>query len=97
MVDVELILAEEAITLIVCELPTAPAGILREADLGRVERIICGPDAALARTCEADHSTVQLGEQRFAVAEAGATLLLSRDARVLDLPSEGRISGRTGT
>lgn len=97
LVDVDLILAEEAITLMVCELPTAPADILRKADLGPVQRIICGPDAALARTCEADHSTVQLGEQRFAVAEAGATLLLSRDARALELPSEGRISGRTGT
>jgi len=97
LVDLDLILAEEAITLIICELPTAPAGIFLEADLGRVQRIACHPDAALARTCEANRSTGHFGEQGFAVAEAGATLLLSRDARLLELPSEDRISARTGT
>lgn len=83
-VDLDLILLEEGINLIVCEIPMAAARILAEADIGAVERIAITPGSGSTRAGDTEKLTDPLAEHGFAVVQAGTTLLLDRDGSLIE-------------
>ena len=76
--DLNLILAEEQISLIVCEIPTAAAELLACADLGSVERILVSSgDDSLERWQDNEVRSLLAG-QGFDTEERGTALLFGR-------------------
>lgn len=80
VVDLNLLVADEAISLIVCESPTASARVLAEFDPGPVQRIAIGDESSTARTREEADLVALLAQRGFVAAGAGGALLFSRDA-----------------
>jgi FkbM family methyltransferase len=78
--DLNLILAEERISLIICDTPTAPTQLLAQAELGLVDRILlnCGNDVAACR--ERDRVCTQLAAHGFYAERSQAPLLFRRSA-----------------
>lgn len=76
--DLNLILAEERINLLICEIPSAGAGVLAEADLTSVDRILvsCGDDC-FGLSENADIRAV-LTERGFDVEETGNAMTFGR-------------------
>lgn len=93
LVDLDLIISEEAVNLIICEIPMTSAHVLAEADLGAVEHISITPSFP----AEADALPTLLAEKGFATVRAGMTLLLDRDGSRLGRSSESTVLTRTGT
>ena len=82
--DLNLILAEENITLIVCEIPTATAQLLECAELGLVERILVNSGDAQKASQEAS----EVSEVSKLLAERGFTAESHRAARLFGRPDE---------
>jgi FkbM family methyltransferase len=78
LMDLNLILAEERISLIICDTPNAPTQLLAQADLGLVDRILlnCGNDVAQRR--EWDRVRTQLVARGYYAERSGAALLFRR-------------------
>jgi len=75
--DLNLILTEEQISLIVCEIPTASAQ-LQCAELGSVERILVSSGDAPSERWEQNEVCSLLAGQGFDAEERGAALLFGR-------------------
>ena len=75
--DLNLILTEEQISLIVCEIPTASAQ-LQCAELGSVERILVSSGDDPSERWEQNEVRSLLAEQGFDAEERGAALLFGR-------------------
>ncbi len=75
--DLNLILTEEQISLIVCEIPTASAQ-LQCAELGSVERILVSSGDAPSERWEQNEVRSLLAGQGFDAEERGAALLFGR-------------------
>lgn len=76
--DLNLILAEEKISLLICEIPSAGAPLLAEANLKSVDRILvsCGDDQfGLSENAEI---RAVLADRGYDVAETGAALTFTR-------------------
>lgn len=91
-VDLDLILAEEGVSLIVAEFPAACARDLAEADLGTVERIALAPwtgdpDAGAAEGV--DGLAALFTPKGFAAAPAGSALILDREGGACRRPRPG--------
>lgn len=78
LMDLNVILTEEQITLIVCDIPTTSAQLLGRAELGSVERIIirCGDE--LSQSQGENETWSELIEQGFAAEERGTAALFER-------------------
>jgi len=76
--DLNLILAEEKISLIVCEIPTATAQLLECAELGLVERILVDSGDAQSKSSEASNVNDLLTERGFATETPEAAGLFGR-------------------
>jgi FkbM family methyltransferase len=76
--DLNLILAEEKINLIVCEIPTATAQLLECAELGLVERILVNGDDTQSESPEASEVSALLAERGFAAEKQDAAALFGR-------------------
>lgn len=76
--DLNLILTEEQINLIVCEIPTAAAELLGTAELGAVERILVSSGDNFTDLREANEVRSLLSEQGFDTEERGTALLFGR-------------------
>lgn len=98
LVDLNLIMAEEQITLIACEVPGASARVLAEVDPGSVERIAIAEEGSTSDPDEETELVARLTERGFAVEEARPALLLSRTPSTAHRcrPGTGRLI-RTGT
>lgn len=76
--DINLIIAEEQISLIVCEVPTGAAELLASANLDPVERIlVSGGDDALSLREEHDVLSVLL-DSGFEAEKSGTTMMFGR-------------------
>lgn len=76
--DLNLILTEERINLLVCEIPSGGAELLAEAELKSIDRILvsCGDDCfGLSENAEVRSV---LAERGYAVEEAGQALMFGR-------------------
>jgi len=73
--DLDLILTEERINLIVCEIPTASAQLLARADLGSVEQILVSSGDDSSEHWEENEVCSLLAAQGFAAEECGTALL----------------------
>ena len=98
LVDLNLILAEEQITLIACEIPSASARVLAEVEPGSVERIAIADEGSAPHPDDEAELVMLLMQRGFAVERARSALLLSRDASTAHRRrlSTGRVI-RTGT
>ncbi len=76
--DLNLILTEEQITLIVCEIPTASAQLLACAELESVERILVSSGDDPSERREQNEVRSLLAGQGFDAEERGAALLFGR-------------------
>jgi FkbM family methyltransferase len=76
--DLNLILTEEQINLIVCEIPTASAQLLACAELGSVERILVSSGDDPSERREADEVRSLLAGRGYDTEERGAALLFGR-------------------
>ena len=76
--DLNLILTEEQINLIVCEIPTASAQLLACAELGSVERILVSSGDDPSERWEQNEVCSLLAGQGFDVEECGTTRLFGR-------------------
>ncbi len=76
--DLNLILTDEQITLIVCEIPTASAQLLACADLESVERILVSSGDDPSERLEQNEVRALLAEKDFDVEERGTALLFGR-------------------
>jgi len=83
VMELNVILTEEQITLIICDLPATSALFLGQAELGSVERIIAARGDELSAIQDADETSSEIVKQGFATEERGATALFERkDASV---------------
>ena len=73
--DLELILTEERISLIVCEVPTVSAQLLARAELGSVEQILVSSGDDSSEHWEENEVCSLLAAQGFAAEECGTALL----------------------
>ncbi len=78
LMDLNVILTEEHITLIVCDLPATSAQLLGRAELGSVERIIVCRGDELSRSHGENEAWPELIEQGFAAEERGTAALFER-------------------
>lgn len=78
-VNLNLILAEERISLIVAESPALLAPLLADAQLGPVNRLLVGADSATEASVDQDPLTVVLAERGFAARWVGTALVLARE------------------
>lgn len=85
--DLNLILAEERITLIVSEIPCASAGLLARAALDRVERVLLSTADDPSSAWEDDGVCAQLVARGFVPEARGAAVLFQR-AEALGAPAE---------
>ena len=78
LMDLNVILTEEQINLIVCDIPTTSAQLLGRAELGSVERIIvrCGDE--ISQSQGENEVWSELIEQGFAAEERGTAALFER-------------------
>ena len=76
--DLDVILTEEQITLIVCDIPASSAQLLGRAELGSVERIVvrCGNETSESQG--ENEAWPELIEQGFAAETCGTTVLFER-------------------
>ncbi len=75
LMDLDLILAEEQISLIVCEAPAASAQLLECADLGSVEQILVGSGDDPGERWDENEVCSVLAAQGFAASDCGTALL----------------------
>ncbi len=75
VLDLELILTEERISLIVCEIPTVSAQLLARAELGSVEQILVSSGDDSSEHWEENEVCSLLAAQGFAAEECGTALL----------------------
>ncbi|MFQ5566070.1 MAG: hypothetical protein ACE5EU_06890 [Paracoccaceae bacterium] len=77
-IDLNMILAEERISLIICDTPSVPAQLLTEAELAQVDRILltCGSD--VARCWDGDGACMQLVARGYTPEPSGTAILLRR-------------------
>jgi len=78
--DINLILAEERISLLVCEVPSGAAGILATADLSRVDRVVVGSGDDTLTLAEMGEVIRLLEERGFAAEAGGSTVRFGRIA-----------------
>jgi len=78
--DINLILAEERISLLVCEVPSGAAGILATADLSRVDRVVVGSGDDTLTLAEMGEVIRLLEEKGFAAEAGGSTVWFGRIA-----------------
>ncbi len=78
VMDLNVILTEERITLIVCDIPATAAQLLGRAELGSVERIIvpCGGESSPSQG--GNEASLELIGQGFAAEERGTATLFER-------------------
>ena len=76
--DLNLILAEEKINLIICEIPTATAQLLECAELGLVERILLNNSDTRSDCPEASEVSEHLAERGFVNNDIDAAGLFDR-------------------
>ena len=76
--DVNLILTEERISLVICDIPVASAQLLARAELGRVERILvgCGDEPALC--WDEDALCTGLVARGYYPKQSGTAIMLRR-------------------
>ena len=79
VVDLELVVADEEITLIICEAPTFFADILAVIHSGPIERVAIDGGASWPDFAERDEIVTSLARRGFAVKHAGASILLGRE------------------
>lgn len=79
VVDLDLVVAEEEITLIVCEAPTPFPGILSVIQAGAVERLAIDAEASWPDCANWDEIMIYVLRRGLAVKHAGTSLLLSRE------------------
>ena len=92
-VDLDLILAEEEVSLVLGEIPVACAGHLADADLATVERIVLAPWPGAA---EAGGLAARFARQGFAATAAASAILFTREAGAARRPRPG-LSGLAST
>ncbi len=78
--DIDLILTEEEISLIVCDIPVASARLLAEAELAKVERILLGSGAEDEDCWAADGLGTLLEQLGYAADRSGSAVLFRRTA-----------------
>ena len=79
--DIDLILAEEQISLIVCDIPADAAELLAQADLSQVDRIVLDLGDDAARCWEESGVCTQLVAQGYSPEKSGTTMILRRSSR----------------
>ncbi len=93
MVDLNLILEEEKISLIICDIPAASVQMLAEAKLGSVERILVNcADSAVRRKNE-NETWSRLANQGFDAEQYGTSILFDRSGATRQNLSRGGDSG----
>jgi FkbM family methyltransferase len=91
VMDLNVILTEEQITLVICDLPATSMQLLGQAQLGSVERIIVPRGGELSQIRNANEISSGLAGQGFAAEERGTAALFERkDASVRSIRS-GRV------
>jgi FkbM family methyltransferase len=75
VLDLELILTEERISLIVCEIPTVSAQLLVRAELGSVKQILVSSGDDSSEHWEENEVCSLIAAQGFAAEECGTALL----------------------
>jgi FkbM family methyltransferase len=80
LMDLNLVLSEERISLIVCDTPAAPAELLAQADLAKVDRILLNCGCSIAECRGEEGICTRLAAQGFDAEPRGATMLLRRPA-----------------
>jgi FkbM family methyltransferase len=78
--DLNLILAEERISLLVCEVPSGAASILADADLSRVDRVLVGSGDDTLTLAEMGEVVRLLAGKGFAAEAGTATMRFARSA-----------------
>ena len=75
VMDLDMLLTEERISLIVCEIPAASAQLLARAELGSVEQILVSSGDDSSEHWEENEVCSLLAAQGFAAEECGTALL----------------------
>ncbi|MCH8166950.1 MAG: hypothetical protein IIC03_03355 [Proteobacteria bacterium] len=76
--DLNLILAEEKISLVICEIPSGAVALLASANLSTVDRILVGSGDDVLTFGEANDVLPLLTEKGFEAERSGATLRFDR-------------------
>jgi len=76
--DLDVILTEEQITLIVCDIPASSAQLLGRAELGSVERIVVRCGNEISESQGENEAWPELIEQGFAAETCGTAVLFER-------------------
>jgi hypothetical protein len=77
--NVNLILTEERISLIVCDIPVASAQFLTQAELGQVDRILFGCGDESDQCWEDDGICTLLVARGYSAERSGTAVLFRRD------------------
>jgi FkbM family methyltransferase len=86
LMDLNMILAEERISLLICDTPVAPVELLAQADLGQVDRILLS-DGNAVEGLDADRFCAQMIARGYFPERSGATILYRKSIARNNLPT----------
>ena len=87
LMDLNMILAEERISLLICDTPMAPVELLAQADLGQVDRILLS-DRYADEDMNANVFYAQMIARGYFPEREGNTILFRKSIARQNLPAE---------
>jgi FkbM family methyltransferase len=93
LMDLNLILEEERINLIICDIPATSAQLLAEAKLESVERILVNSSDSATQAENANETWSAMASRGFVAESYGSAILFDRSGATRKNPKPGRFSG----